>query len=67
MEIQKLGQIAYQAYGNWLAWKTPDGKQMATWSELPTSIKNAWTAAIARVEGEIRITASNPVTPADSA
>ena len=54
MEKVPLAQIAYRAYGNWTEWKTPGGKPMPSWSELPVSLQNAWTAATETVAIQVR-------------
>ncbi len=48
-----LAQIAYRAYGDWMAWKTTRDKAMPVWDELPVSVQNAWTAAISAVSAEL--------------
>ena len=45
MEKLVLAQIAYRVYGDWVEWKTPQGKALPGWNELPMSQRNAWTAA----------------------
>ena len=58
MEKVVLAQIAYCAYGNWTAWKMPEGKPLPTWGELPMSLQNAWTAATETVAIQVRKDAS---------
>jgi hypothetical protein len=54
METSTLAQMAYRAFGNWSEWKTPQGKRMPDWEELPVSIKNAWTSAAESVAVLVR-------------
>ncbi len=54
MEKITLAQLGYRAYGNWLAWKTPTGNRVLSWSDLPMSLQNAWTAAAEVIAVEIR-------------
>lgn len=53
MEPNKLAQIAYRAYGHWVAWTTPQGQSMPDWNGLPVSLQNAWTAATGAVASEL--------------
>jgi hypothetical protein len=53
MNRNLLAQVAYRAYGNWVAWKTADGHTMPEWSQLSDNLQNAWTAAIAAVADDI--------------
>ena len=64
MEQIVLAQIAYRAYGDWAEWKTPKGSRMPSWSELPVSLQNAWTAATETVAIQVRKDGQN--TPARS-
>ncbi len=54
MEKIVLAQIAYRAYGDWTEWKTSLGKPLPSWSELPMSLQNAWTAAAETVAIQVR-------------
>ena len=54
MEKVVLAQIAYRAYGDWVAWKTPLGNPLPSWYQLPTELKNAWTAATETVAIQVR-------------
>lgn len=54
MENVSLAQIAYQAYGAWLQWKTADGKRIPYFDELPVSQRNAWTAAAEKLAIQVR-------------
>jgi len=53
MNRNLLAQVAYRAYGNWLAWRTPQGHIMPAWDQLSDSLQNAWTAAIGAVAEEV--------------
>lgn len=54
MEKVSLARIAYQAYGAWIQWKTPDGKRLPHFDELPMPHRNAWTAAAEKVAIQVR-------------
>ena len=41
---QEMGEALYQAYGDHAQWVRADGDAMCPWSELPTSIKEHWSA-----------------------
>lgn len=43
--LQELGQIAYEAYGDLRGWKAWDGKPMSTWAEVNEGIKTAWAVS----------------------
>jgi hypothetical protein len=49
-----LAQIAYRAYGDWVAWKTPGGNRPPSFEELSMSLQNAWTAAAETVAIQVR-------------
>ncbi|MDA0244685.1 MAG: hypothetical protein OT477_14800 [Chloroflexi bacterium] len=44
-DFPKLGQIAYEAYGDFRDWKAWDGKPMPTWAEVNEGIKAAWAVS----------------------
>ncbi len=54
MEKVVLAQIAYRAYGDWVEWKTPLGKPLPNWNQLPSYLQNAWTAATETVAIQVR-------------
>ena len=54
MEKVSLARIAYSAYGAWVQWKTPEGKRLPNFDELPMPHKNAWTAAAETVAVQVR-------------
>jgi hypothetical protein len=54
MENKVLAEIAYQAYGNWVEWKTPQGKRIPSWGQLPINVRNAWTAAAETIAVQVR-------------
>ena len=65
MEKVVLAQIAYRAYGDWVEWKTPQGKSLPGWNELPMAQRNAWTAATETVAIQVRKDELTPVMQAD--
>lgn len=54
MKTSKMAQMAYRAFGSWSEWKTPQGKPMPEWDELPMNLQNAWTAAAETVAVFVR-------------
>ncbi len=44
-EDERLGQIAYHAYGRSTNFRNFQGNKMPGWEELPEPIKNAWIAS----------------------
>lgn len=54
MEKVSLARIAYHAYGSWVQWKTPEGKRLPSFEELPMQRQNAWTAAAETVAVQVR-------------
>lgn len=44
-DINKLAEMAYNAYGNTTNFKNYKGELMPKYSELPEDIKTAWVAA----------------------
>lgn len=42
---EKVGEIAYEAYGESAHWKNFLGDAMPKWGDLPQEIKNHWAAA----------------------
>ncbi len=54
LEKMSLAQMGYHTYGTWLAWKTPTGSSVLSWSDLPMSLQNAWTAAAEVIAIEVR-------------
>lgn len=42
---EKVGEVAYQAYGDSAKWKNFLGDPMPKWDELPQEIKNHWREA----------------------
>ena len=49
-----MAQMGYHTYGTRLAWKTPTGSSVLSWSDLPMSLQNAWTAAAEVIAIEVR-------------
>lgn len=54
MEKVSLARIAYHAYGSWVQWKTPNGKRLPNFEELPMQLQNAWTAAAETIAIQVR-------------
>ncbi len=54
MEKVSLARIAYHAYGSWVQWKTPEGKRLPNFEELPMQRQNAWTAAAETIAVQVR-------------
>lgn len=54
MEKVSLARIAYHAYGSWVQWKTPGGKRLPSFEELPMQRQNAWTSAAETVAVQVR-------------
>jgi hypothetical protein len=53
--MRNLAQIAYEAYiAN--TFRQTDTREMPRWSALATSVQDAWRAAVAAVESELRKT-----------
>lgn len=45
----ELARIAYEAYGEWAAWRNHAGLPMPTWDRLAAAQRLAWVAASAAV------------------
>lgn len=45
-----LGQIGYDAYGDYAGWKNFREEPMPTWEALPHHIQDTWQAAAARIK-----------------
>lgn len=41
----KHARAAYEAYGDFVAWKNYEGKPMPSWFRLPVQIQEAWAEA----------------------
>jgi len=54
LEIEKLAQAAYMAYGKSTNNKNFRGEEMPTWELLPTAIQNAWIAATGEIVVRLR-------------
>ncbi|MEO8392353.1 MAG: hypothetical protein ABI700_05105 [Chloroflexota bacterium] len=54
MEKVVLAQIAYRANGDWIEWKTLQGKRLLNWEELQMYLRNAWTAGSETVAIQVR-------------
>lgn len=46
----ELGRVAYEAYGDAVAWTTFSGQKMPTWEEQNDRLKQAWKAAAEAVK-----------------
>lgn len=52
MDEKGYGQIAYEAYGDYVGWRNHVGNPMPEWISLPQLIRTAWIVAADAVRKE---------------
>ncbi len=53
LDVEKLAEVAFNAYGDRASWRTWDDKRMPYWSEVGNEVQERWVAAVAAVIDQV--------------